>query len=81
MNFIFTHDGTAVNVNHIVTIFVHSTSKPDGYVVRCSLVPGLDYIMQLSPILPNLTDAQRWRDACIKDVLNPRPERSPDAGA
>ena len=75
-HFIFAHDGTAVNVAHIVTISVRTVDKPEGYVVRCrtTLSDGQyaveGAVLNLSGILADKVAAQTYLDAIVKDLLN-----------
>lgn len=69
MRFIFAHDGTAVNVAHIVTIESHIPWNSPGYVVRCRCVDGSSFA--LSPVLARKEDAQATIDAIVKGLLNP----------
>lgn len=82
MKFIFATDGTAINVRHIVTIFVANTSKGDGYVVRCTTtLQNGEFVVQgsmlsLSPVLGSKELAQAYLDAVVKDILNDKAKAS-----
>lgn len=84
MKFIFANDGTAVNVNHIVTIYVHRTSTPEGYVVRCrTTLSHAEYaadgaVLNLSSKLSDEATAQNFLDIIVKEMLDPRPTSHPD---
>lgn len=71
--FIFTHDGIAINVDHIVTIFLADSRHPEGCVVRCrTSLSGGEFIsehqvLNLSPVLADRETAQMWLNTCVKD--------------
>lgn len=77
MRFIYAHDGTAINVRHIITMFVQATSKGDGFVVRCrTSLSGGEYVIEhaianLSPVLSGRDAAELWLKSVI-DKLSPR---------
>lgn len=87
MKFIFANDGTAVNVAHIVTIYVHRTSQPEGYVVRCrTLLSGTQYgadhqVLNLSPLLADEATARNFLEFLVKDILDPSTDPPADASA
>lgn len=78
--FIFTPDGIAINVAHIVTIFVQKVDRTNQYVVRCrTSLDGREYVnahalLNLSGPLPDLESAQMFLDASVKGLLNPPAE-------
>lgn len=75
--FLFAADGSAININHIVHIFLQEVAKPDGWVVRCrTLLVQTEYsqfasVLNLSPVLADKESAQAWLHTCIKDFIDP----------